>query len=229
MASVDLAWALNADAVEIDVHLTRDRQIVVIHDADLQRLAQSSARIAELTLAELQEFDVGSWKAARYAGERVPTLSEVINTIPQGKRRYVELKCSVDVLDPLEEVLKQVSDRPESVILIGFDPELIPLAKQRFPQHLVYQVVEQTLLDSGEWSPGAQQIINHCRRYGLDGADLSNTLGVNAASVDAMHAAGLRVCIWTVNTLVDARRLIAAGVDGLTSDDCGLMLTSQIA
>lgn len=225
LASVQLAWQWEADAVEVDVHLTRDREVVVIHDDHLNRVSKCDVRVSDLTLAELQTFDVGAWKDPRFAGERVPTLRDVIATIPFGKRLYVELKCGAEVLDPLEQLLPLVADRPEAVVLIGFDPELMPAAKRKFSQHRVFQVVEQTL--SGgvtAWTPDIATIVDHCVKHRLDGADLSNTLAVDAAAVATLKAAGLGACIWTVNRVTDAERLITAGVDSLTTDDPRLLL-----
>lgn len=223
LAAINLAWEWNADAVEIDVHLTHDRQVVAIHDDSLLRTSQANVLVKDLSLAELRTYDVGQWKFPQFVGERVPTLAEVIATIPRGKRLYVELKCEADILDPLADVLASVRDHPESVVLIGFDPELMPAAKRRFPQHKVFQVVEQTQSAPGIWTPSIDEITAHCVRHGLDGADLSNTLGVDRAAVDKLKSAGLGVCIWTVNMIEDARRLIDAGVDSLTTDDPRLL------
>src|SRR5687767_5646580 len=70
LAAVNLAWAEGADAVEIDVRLTRDRQIVSFHDADTRRLTGQTHRVSALRLAELRRLDCGAWKDARWAGER---------------------------------------------------------------------------------------------------------------------------------------------------------------
>jgi len=224
LAAINLAWKWGADAVEIDVHLTRDRQVVAIHDDSLVRTSQAEVFIKDLTLNELRAYDVGTWKFPQFKGERVPTLCDVIATIPPGKRLYVELKCGPEVLEPLSDVLVSVRERPESVVLIGFDPKLMPAAKQRCSAHRVFQVVEQTQQSTGSWTPTIAEIITHCVQHGLDGADLSNTLAVDRAAVDQLKAAGLSVCIWTVNSLTDARRLASAGVDSLTTDDPRLLL-----
>lgn len=218
MAAIDLAWQWFADAVEIDVHVTRDRKVAVIHDDNLQRTCGVDVKAKDLTLAELREFDVGSWKDSSWSNEIVPTLSEVLASIPEHRRLYVELKCGPEVLDALPPVLNLVKHIPQSVVLIGFDADLLAAVKKRFPQHRALLVVEQQASASGNWSPSAAEIIDQCRSLGLDGADLSNTTAVDREAVDQFKAAGLGTCIWTVNTIEDARRLIDAGVEGITTD-----------
>src|SRR4051812_19201695 len=92
LAAVRLAWAQHADAVEVDVHLTRDWRLAVIHDPDTRRTGDEVCVVADSTLAELQRLDVGQWKDPRFAGERIPTLEDVFGSVPDGKRTFVELK-----------------------------------------------------------------------------------------------------------------------------------------
>ena len=84
--------AQGADAVEIDVHLTRDGRLAVIHDPDTRRTAGAATRVSAATLEELQRLDVGAWKSAAFAGERVPALDEVLALVPAGRRIFVEVK-----------------------------------------------------------------------------------------------------------------------------------------
>src|SRR5699024_7790571 len=78
LASVKLGYALGADAVEIDVHLSKDKQILVNHDSDTKRTAQGKNHIiADTDAEELRKLDVGSWKGEKYKGEKMPFLHEV--------------------------------------------------------------------------------------------------------------------------------------------------------
>src|SRR4051794_20206839 len=86
LAAVRLAWAQHADAVEIDVHLTRDGRLAVIHDPDTQRTAGIPQLVTETTLADLQRLDAGAWKGASFAGEKIPALEDVFALVPAGKR-----------------------------------------------------------------------------------------------------------------------------------------------
>ena len=74
LASVELAWKRGADAVEIDIWLTKDGRIVAIHDEDTERTTGRKWVIADHTLAELRRLDAGSWKDESYAGEPIPIL-----------------------------------------------------------------------------------------------------------------------------------------------------------
>src|SRR5690606_25135252 len=84
LAAVNLAWEMGADAVEFDVHLTSDGHLVSIHDKDTKRVAGTKKVVAETTLAEVQELDVGTWKDGAFAGETSPSIDAVLATIPTG-------------------------------------------------------------------------------------------------------------------------------------------------
>ncbi len=80
MAAVKLAWQMDADGVEIDVHLTKDEQVVVFHDDNTRRFGGNRKPIAECDYSELLKLDVGRFMGEQYKGERIPLLAQVINT-----------------------------------------------------------------------------------------------------------------------------------------------------
>ncbi|MCA9017815.1 MAG: glycerophosphodiester phosphodiesterase, partial [Planctomycetaceae bacterium] len=98
LASVNLAWQRNADAVEIDIYLTKDGKIVAYHDKTTKRIGGRDQAVNEQTLAELQTLDVGAWKNEKYKEERIPTLTQILKAIPAGKRLFIEIKCGPEVL-----------------------------------------------------------------------------------------------------------------------------------
>src|SRR3954454_13113161 len=85
LASFRLAWEQQADAIECDVRLSKDVHIVAIHDAETKRTAGVDVAVVDQTLAELRRLDVGRWKDERFAGEPIPTLAEILTTVPVGK------------------------------------------------------------------------------------------------------------------------------------------------
>jgi glycerophosphoryl diester phosphodiesterase len=224
LGAVKRAWELDADAVEIDVHLSADGQLVMIHDETLERTAGRQVRVADLTAEELSRIDVGSWFGDDWAAEGVSTLRDVIATVPNGKRLFVELKCGPAAIDALAGPLAEVAATPQKAVLIGFDLELLKTAKERYSAHEVFLVARQKQ-DGGEWRPPVDELIAAATATGLDGLDLLNTVAVDRKAVDQIHEAGLSCGVWVVNSLDDALRLIEAGVESLTMDDPRMLRT----
>ena len=96
LAAIRLAWQQEADAVEVDVQLSKDGKLVVIHDDNTKRSGRFARKVNAQTLDELRKLDVGRWKGKRWAGEKIPTLAAVLATVPDGKRLFVEFKCGPD-------------------------------------------------------------------------------------------------------------------------------------
>ncbi len=221
LASIRLGWEQGADAVEVDVHQSRDGHIVVIHDAHTRRTAGLNRRVRAQTLAELRTLDAGRWKHRRWAGEGIPTLAEVIDTIPHGKRLFIEIKCGPECLPQFVETLKSSGRKPSQVIPIGFDLTTMRLVKWALPEWEVAWVQGFRRNWRGGWLPTAEKLIAHAKEAGLDALDLGARGPVNAAFAAKVHGAGLRLYIWTVDAPGQARKLAAAGVDGLTTNRPG--------
>ena len=109
IASINLAWERGADAVEIDVQLSKDDEIVVIHDTDTFRTGRRDKNIRDQTLEELQQLDVGVYKGKAYKNEKIPTISQVLDTIPEGKKLFVEIKCGKEIIPPLRNIVSSQS------------------------------------------------------------------------------------------------------------------------
>ena len=91
-AAFDLAAEMNADMIELDVQLTKDRQIVVIHDDRVDRTTNGSGFVKDFTLEELQKLDAGSWYGPAFQGERIPTLEAVLKRYHKKIGLLIELK-----------------------------------------------------------------------------------------------------------------------------------------
>ena len=224
LAAVRLAWELGADAVEIDVQLSRDGRAVVILDSTLERTGGRPEDVASLTEAELTQVDVGAWFGEKWAGERIVTLDTVMAEVPPGRRLFVELKCcsavaAETVITALTAPLKEMAGNPEKVVLIGFDLDLMTRVKMEYTQHQAFLVASQNRSEQGNWLPSTGEIVEAAVSAQLDGVDLSNTPAVDRAAVSLIHQAELSCCIWTVSHRAEALSLIEAGVDSLTMDD----------
>jgi len=211
LAAVELAWRLGADAVEVDVHLTRDGRIVVIHDETTERTAGKCLEIAATEAAHLRRLDVGRHKHPRFAGERIPFLEEVLQTVPAGRQLFVEIKCGPAILSPLAETITRSSKRSQ-LVLLGFALDTMKAAKEQMPD-----VPTCWLCDKRVFASYDRSLIEQAQAGGLDGLDVHWT-GVTRRFARAVKAAGLRLYVWTVDDPAQARRLQAIGVDGLTTN-----------
>jgi glycerophosphoryl diester phosphodiesterase len=224
VAAFRLAWEQGADACELDIHQTRDGRIVAIHDPDTKRTTGLARRVADLTLAELRTLDAGRWKSPAFAGEPIPTLGEMLATTPPSGRVFIEVKCPQSVVPELLTVLRASNLEPERTPILCFDARVVVAVKQRRPELPACWLVDL----AREKPPDVPALIASARSLGADGIDVSDSPDIDTAFVTAIHAAGLRLDVWTINDPAEARRLVALGVDGITTDRPG-WLREQLA
>lgn len=217
-AAFQLAWKQQTDACELDLYLTADQQIAVIHDADTQRTTGTIRKVREATLAELQTLDAGSWKGARYRGEPIPSLAQALATLPEGRQRFfLEIKDSVRVIPALARELQAWKPRAAQLCIIAFDRNVAREAKKALPWLPVYRLSSEVTKDKKPVS--LSRLILDTKEDGLDGLDLGLKWHWNADLVRQVRDAGLKLFVWTVNKPEDIRRFASLGVDGITTDD----------
>ncbi len=224
LASINLAWQHNADAVEIDIYLSKDGQIVAYHDKTTKRIGGRNRAVKEQTFAELQTLDVGAWKNAKYKAERIPALTQILKTIPEQKRLFIEIKCGPEVLPQLKRDLAASGKTAAQTAIIGFDYATMQQAKQLMPELEVIWVfkVNQNKI-TRKWEHNAGYYIQKAKAANLDGLDLGYNQFITKTFVEQARAAGLPVYVWTVNKVADAKKLAEMGVAGITTDRPGLL------
>ncbi len=220
VAAAKLAWEKNADAVEVDVYLSQDKQVVVIHDKTTKRTAGEELEVAKSTAAELRKLDVGSFKGEQYKGERIPLLEEVIATMPPKKQLFVEIKCGPEVLESLEKTIV-ASGKREQIVIIGFGFDTVKASKKLMPDIPTYWLVgTKRDKETEAWLPHSPDLVDDVVASGLDGLNV-HWAGVNKAFVKSVRKADLGLYIWTVNDPLEGARLSKLGVDGITTDRPG--------
>ncbi|MDB5386182.1 MAG: ugpQ 2 [Planctomycetaceae bacterium] len=217
LAAIKLAWEQQADGSEFDVYLTQDQQIVACHDQDLKRTAGVDKVISKSTLAELKLHDVGSWKNAKFTAERIPTLAEMLATIPAEKKVYIEVKCGPEIVPELLRVLDKVGPKPEQTPVICFNAEVIAAVKKARPQ------LPAAWLVAVNKDTTAEALIAKAKEIHADGLDLSAAANFDQVFAAKIRAAGLRLDVWTVNDVAVAKRMLEIGVQGITTDRPGWM------
>ena len=216
LASVVSAWQKGFD-VEIDVHLSGDNRIMVIHDADTKRTAGIDLKINETDSQKLRELEVGSFKDAKYLGETIPFLEEILRTIPPGRRLFVEIKSGPEIL-PFLKILLDDSGKRAQIVIIGFDLETMVLAKQQMPDIPTYWLkVPEKDKKTKKPIPYDPKLVQLVQDKGLDGLDVYYA-GIDKRFMDAVKASGKKLYVWTVDDAGEAKRLINLGVDGITTN-----------
>ncbi|MCA8985314.1 MAG: glycerophosphodiester phosphodiesterase [Planctomycetaceae bacterium] len=220
-ASVKLAWEQGADAVEIDVYLTVDNKIVLMHDKTPKRYGGPDRPVAEMTWAELSTLDVGAWKDPHWRGETVPLLEEVLPLTPAGKRLYIEIKSGPEIVPYLKTVLEQSGQSAEKLVIIAFSEEVVASVRRLIPHLTTYWLVSVKEKD-GDLQPKSDEIIRIARRLEVPGVDIGGKY--TREIVAAIRDSGLQVLAWTINEPAQAREAVSWGIIGITTDKPALML-----
>ena len=137
LAAFQLAAEQGADAIELDVDLTRDGHAIIMHDATIDRTTDGSGAVNALTLEEIRRVDAGAWKSAAFKGERVPLLAEVFAAVGQRVLINVEVKSTSLRSNGVEAkvaALVQQHDLFERVIISSFNPFALRRIKQIEPR-----------------------------------------------------------------------------------------------
>jgi glycerophosphoryl diester phosphodiesterase len=217
VASAKLAWKQDADAVELDIYLTKDNRVMVMHDGNTKRTTGQSYQITETNSEVLRTLDAGSWKdASNYKGEKIPFLEEMIATIPRGKKMVIEIKSGQEIFPALQTIV-QKSKKKKQLIFIAFNWETIVKAKQLFPKNACYWLSS---------SPTEVQAkMGEVIKSGIDGINLSSKI-VDQQTVTKANELGYNVWSWTIDDPQEAKRLVNLGVKAITTNRPDLMRSS---
>ncbi|MEA2239266.1 MAG: glycerophosphoryl diester phosphodiesterase [Thermoanaerobaculia bacterium] len=226
-------WKI-AHACELDVHLTKDGQVIVIHDDTTNRTTNASWIVRDRFANELRSLDAGRWKSQTWAGTRLPLLEDVLDVMPDGCELFIELKDGPQVVPPTAELVRQ-SGKASQVVFISFDIDTIVAAKQEFPDNdCLLIVVFEADYNHGRWNvlydegPGFRTVtktfvlddmIALIKQYDLNGIDTS--FAVPPALITRLHEEKLRPVVWTVDEPSIALDMVRLGVNTITTDKPG--------
>lgn len=210
VASAELAWELGADAVEIDVYLTKDNRVMAMHDKNTKRTSggKKSFVMSETPSLVLRELEVGSWKDSKFRGEKIPFISEIIETVPDGKKLVVEIKSGSEILPHLKEEIES-SGKSEQMIYICFGWETILEAKKTFPENSCYWLSSSR--------QGLKKKMQEAAEAGLEGVNLSYRI-IDEEVMEWAGQLNLEVLTWTVDDPEVAQKLTGMGVSAITTN-----------
>jgi glycerophosphoryl diester phosphodiesterase len=236
LAAFSRAIADGADGVEFDVQLSRDHIPVVIHDASLRRTGLIDRRVSELTGAELQAMDVGSWFAQRaqssgesYRGEKLPTLAEVFQLFSSTTGvLYIEMKCEADegaalaatVANGIEE-----SRMVNRVVVASFELSAIAEIK-KFSAAIRTAALFEPKLSRPISTVRRLRMVDVACDNGADEIALHYTLAAPRV-IEKAKRGGLEVVLWTVDDTHWISRARLLGIKALISNNPEVMVQSR--
>lgn len=221
IAAFKEAWTQNADGVEGDFYVTKDQQIVCIHDADTERTAARKLEVAKSTLEELRTLEYGAWKHPKFKGEPIPTFAEVMAVIPQGKLFVIELKTGPEIVPLLKAELQRLKPEERNLLIIAFNKETVSAVKRELPSIRVHWLTGfKKNKTTGIWHPTVEEVAAALKSTGADGLGTQGNREIlNAAWFETLKKTGLKEFhVWTIDEPADAQFFQSLGVIGITTN-----------
>lgn len=217
LAAFELAIHQNADAIELDVKLSADHEVIVIHDDTVDRTTNGTGKVANLKLAEIKRLDAGYYFNQSFQGEKIPTLNEVLETI--GSRIFINIELTnyAAPRDQLPEKTAQIVKNHNlevSILFSSFNPIALKKTKSLLPQVPVGLLAAPGF--PGFWARSfLSRFIPHEALHPEE-RDTSKAL------IDRCHRKGVRVHTYTVNDFQRMKQLFIWQIDGIFTDDIPL-------
>ncbi len=214
LISFEKAIDLGVDAIEYDLHLTRDGKIVVTHDDEISRCSNGRGIVEEMTLDELRKLDFGGWKGPEFTGEKIPLFSEVLDLV---ERRKPELFQLIEVKRPCVVCAGMAMEELDrrglmgKFCLVSFHWNVLKEMKQRYPALLLHGDPSAEML----WKP---EYFEGMYRVGIHHSMLTREL------TDWFHSLNVLVDAWTIDSEELLEKSVEAGADSVTSNHSELIL-----
>jgi glycerophosphoryl diester phosphodiesterase len=215
LAAFHLAFEMGADGIELDVELTKDGVPVVFH-FDPNQQTHGRRTLQDLTLAQVKQLDAGAWFDAKYRGEKIPTLEQVLAAVGARGLIVIEIKWSAVALgnDDLERATARViaqAVNAHHIVISSFHPIALYRMRQlapHLPRALIYQTEIMPALLNGPWFRALVQ---------------PRALHFDCQMLDEKRAAWARraqyeIVAWHTEEPAEIKRLITLGVDGIMSN-----------
>jgi glycerophosphoryl diester phosphodiesterase len=213
LSAIQLAWNLGIKKVEIDVHLSKDQQIVVIHDENTKRLTGKDALVKDQTLAELQNLNV----CLKTGVDKIPTLKEVLETVPIESTLIIEIKCGKEIIPILEQEIASYSF--DALTFICFDYNVISEVKKSFPNNKSLWLLDLDYTKETEKEYiGMESILKKTKQANLDGINVWAGKIADKNFVEAVKRANLLLYIWSTNSVELTKHFLKLGADAVTTD-----------
>jgi glycerophosphoryl diester phosphodiesterase len=216
MAAFEKAIQLKADYIELDIQISKDNQLVVIHDTTVDRTTDGSGEVKRFTVNGLKRLDAGSYYSSSFAGERIPTLEEVLGQVSGRIGVVIEMKQPSMYPEMVElladQLIKRGLGKPqnEEIIVQSFDIQSLQIFHERLPNVPLGILV-------GKDYPGLR--VQEIKQF----ADFASFVNphqslVDEGLVELVHGYGMKLYPWTIRKANQVDPLLNLEVDGLVTD-----------
>ena len=222
LAAIRKALLSPVDYIEVDIHQTKDGELILMHDATVNRTTNGQGTIADLTLTEIKKLDAGTWFDSAYQHEKVPTLNEVLEIVKGHKKLLIEIKKGDgEFYNGIEDktlALIQKHRAQDWCVIQSFYDEVL----EKIWQSELAVVTHKLIIGKLPWLP---LYFDHRFRWGnfdkYDRAAAINAHQYFASKefIKYVHNKGFKTFIWTVNDAGTINRVLASGADGVLTNN----------
>ena len=213
LSAIKKAIEMKADGIEIDIQLTKDGKIVVIHDWKVDRTTTGRGFVYELDFGYIRSLDAGQWYTKDFIGEVVPTLEEVLDILPNDMMLNIEIKDTArkhsNIEEKMLEILKKYPEKFDNIIVSSFHHDKIKKLQKLEPK------LKLALLTDSEFI----EIEKYLSTNGLNSYSYHPEINlISKKDIEILHKNGIKVFAWTVNKEEDLDYLVKLGVDGVITN-----------
>ncbi len=217
LAAFRAALSMPIDGVETDVHLTRDGAVVLCHNPNIDETSDGKGYINDLTLEELLALDFGGYFSPEFKGEKIPLLTDFLDLVRTLEIINIEIKPPYNKrYEVVDETLRIAGEKGmlEQILISSFDPVVLRRAKDIAPA--VQTALLYDFTKKAYWEV-RKNLLEFAASLGCAALHPYKYM-INAAQIETAHELGMKVNCWTVNEPAVAKKMQAAGADGLITD-----------
>lgn len=221
LAAFSKALELGVDYIELDIHLTKDDQVVIIHDETLERTTNGQGYVGDKSLEEIKKLDAGSWFDPAFKSEKIPTLEELIKLVNGKALLFIEVKKGKALYGGIEQRTIELIDRcgaREWCILHSFEKEVLYNIYHIDPSFPLYMTLEFDP-SSEPFVPGSEikEEPSYLSYESFKGYNVNHEV-VDTTTMKKVRKMGWKIVVWTVNEETDIQRMVDLQVDGIITN-----------
>lgn len=217
LPAIELAWKQKIKRVEIDIQLTKDNRIVAIHDANTSKVSVKNHLVKNEKLSTLKSIDIGTWKHEKWKNTKIPSLEEVLNTLPEFGILVIEIKSDISIIPYLIKVVQNIPNH--QIEFICFNYQIITALKKLLPTNKALWLLD---LDYTQKTKSQtlelKEYIFKAKKSNLDGLNLWAGSIADKKYIQEIKKHQLLVYVWTINNPQKAYLFLQYGADAITTD-----------